>query len=212
MTMEETKIRTRDKVRTRQEILAAATIEFAKSGFEGAKTVVIAKRANVAKRMLYHYFVSKDGLFQAVLEQTYIEIRTAEENLKLTSLDPVEAMADLVKFSFDWFVKHPEFIAILNEENLLGAVHAKSSKTVKKLNMPLVDTITSVLARGEKSGQFRENVDPVELYISIAGISYFYFSNQHTLSAIFTRDLSSKTELVRRRAHVIEVILGFLRP
>lgn len=210
--MDEPKPRTRDRVRTRRQILNAATKEFATKGLEGARTNDIAKRANVSKRMLYHYFMSKDGLFQAVLEQTYAEIRGAEEELELTSLDPIEAMAELVTFSFDWFVDHPEFIPILNEENLLGAVHANSSEAVQRLNMPLVDAISRLLARGEKSGQMRAGVDPVELYISIAGISYFYFSNQHTLSSIFGRDLSSKVEIKRRRAHVVDVILGFLRP
>ena len=210
--MAEVKIRTRDKVRTRQQILEAATVEFAAKGFEGARTDNIAKRANVAKRMLYHYFQSKDGLFQAVLEQTYVKIRTAEENLDLSSLNPEKAMTELVAFSFNWFVEHPEFIAILNEENLLCAVHAKTSNSVRKLNMPLVDTISTLLNRGEKEGVFREGVDPVELYISIAGVSYFYFSNQHTLSAIFARNLTSKSEIKKRRAHVIEVILGYLRP
>jgi AcrR family transcriptional regulator len=206
------KIRTRDRVRTRQQILDAATEEFAAKGFEGARTDEIAKRAKVAKRMLYHYFNSKDGLFQAVLEQTYANIRNAEENLKLSSLDPEKAMTELVVFSFDWFVNHPEFISILNEENLLGAVHAKSSIAVRQLNMPLVDTISTLLKRGEENGQFRPDVDPVELYISIAGVSYFYFSNQLTLSSIFARNLSSKTEIKRRRAHVADLILGFLRP
>lgn len=210
--MDAPKPRTRDRVRTRQQILDAATEEFATKGLEGARTNEIARRANVSKRMLYHYFLSKDGLFQAVLEQTYADIRGAEEELELTSLDPIEAMAELVAFSFDWFVDHPEFISILNEENLLGAVHAKSSESVQRLNMPLVDAISVLLERGEKSGQIRVGVDPVELYISIAGISYFYFSNQHTLSAIFARNLSSKVEIKRRRAHVVEVILGYLRP
>lgn len=210
--MVDAKVRTRDKVRTRQQILEAATVEFAAKGFEGARTDNIAKRANVAKRMLYHYFQSKDGLFQAVLEETYIKIRTAEENLDLSSLDPEKAMAELVAFSFNWFVEQPEFIAILNEENLLGAVHAKTSNSVRQLNMPLVDTISTLLNRGEKAGVFRKGVDPIELYISIAGVSYFYFSNQQTLSAIFARNLTSKSEIDQRRTHVIEVILGYLRP
>lgn len=210
--MDAPKPRTRDRVRTRQQILDAATQEFSTKGLEGARTNEIARRANVSKRMLYHYFLSKDGLFQAVLEQTYADIRGAEDELELTSLDPIEAMAELVAFSFDWFVDHPEFISILNEENLLGAVHANSSDSVRRLNMPLVDAISVLLQRGEKSGQIRVGVDPVELYISIAGISYFYFSNQHTLSAIFARDLSSKVEIKRRRAHVIDVILSYLRP
>ena len=58
---------------------------------------------------------------------------------------------------------------------------------------------------------FRSGVDPVHLYISIAGLSYFYFSNIHTLSVIFARRLDSPAEMAKRRAHAVEVILGYLR-
>lgn len=208
--METVQPRTRNPERTRKQILDAATIEFTKKGIEGARTDEIARAAGVSKRMLYHYFTSKDGLFQAVLEKIYLDIRTAEENLDLIGRDPMEAMAELCTFSFDWFVEHPEFIAILNEENLHGAIHAKASDSVLTLNMPLVDIISKVLHRGVEAGYFRPNVDPVELYISIAGVSYLYFSNLHTLSEIFGRDLSSSDELKKRSDHVVDVILGYL--
>ncbi|MEX1036368.1 MAG: TetR/AcrR family transcriptional regulator [Sneathiella sp.] len=202
--------RTRNPERTRKQILDAATVEFTNKGIEGARTDDIARAAGVSKRMLFHYFNSKDGLFQAVLEKIYLDIRSAEESLDLGGRDPIEAMTELCTFSFEWFSRHPEFIAILNEENLHGAVHAKASNSVMTLNMPLVNTISKLLKRGESAGQFRPDVDPIELYISIAGVSYLYFSNLHTLSEIFGRDLSSAEELKKRRQHVVDVILGYL--
>ena len=202
----------RDRERTRQRILDAAVGEFAAKGLEGARTDHIARLAGVNKRMIYHYFESKDGLFQAVLEKTYATIRGSEARLQLTSRDPVEAMRQLVAFSFDWFLDHPEFIKLLNEENLHLGRHVRGSRSVQSLNLPLVDMISELLERGHGTGQFRGGVDPVQLYISIAGISYFYFSNRHTLSAIFNRDLSDAGAYAARRAHVIDVILGFLRP
>ncbi|MEM7443834.1 MAG: TetR/AcrR family transcriptional regulator [Pseudomonadota bacterium] len=203
---------TRDPERTRASILAAATQEFAAKGLEGARTDDIARRAGANKRMIYHYFGSKEGLFQAVLEDTYAEIRGSEAALQLTSRDPVEAMGQLVAFSFDWFLKHPEFVKLLNEENLHGAAHVRASNVARSLNMPLVELISELLERGAKSGQFRTGVDPVQLYISIAGISYFYFSNRYTLSAIFNRQLEAPGALRERREHVVDIILGYLRP
>ncbi|WDR02898.1 helix-turn-helix domain containing protein [Devosia algicola] len=94
MALDDPKPRTRDRTRTREQILEAARHEFAANGFEGATTDDIARRANVSKRMPYHYFNNKDGLFQAVLERTYAEIRDAEKALELTSRDPMEAMAE----------------------------------------------------------------------------------------------------------------------
>lgn len=203
---------TRDPERTRASILSAATQEFAAKGLEGARTDDIARRSGANKRMIYHYFGSKDGLFQAVLEDTYARIRGSEADLQLTSRDPVLAMGQLVAFSFDWFLRHPEFVKLLNEENLHGAAHVRSSNVARSLNMPLVELISELLERGAASGQFRTGVDPVQLYISIAGISYFYFSNRHTLSAIFNRPLEAPGELRQRRQHVVELILGYLRP
>ncbi len=203
---------TRDPERTRASILSAATQEFAAKGLEGARTDDIARRSGANKRMIYHYFGSKDGLFQAVLENTYARIRGSEADLQLTSRDPVVAMGQLVAFSFDWFLRHPEFVKLLNEENLHGAAHVRSSNVARSLNMPLVELISELLERGAASGQFRTGVDPVQLYISIAGISYFYFSNRHTLSAIFNRQLEAPGALRQRRQHVVDLILGYLRP
>jgi AcrR family transcriptional regulator len=203
---------TRDPERTKARILDAAASEFAAKGLNGARTDEIARAARANKRMIYHYFGSKDGLFQAVLEKTYADIRGNEAALALPSRDPAEAMGQLVAFSFDWFLRHPEFIKLLNEENLYQGEHVRASSMAQALNMPLVDLISDLLKRGEATGQFRTGVDPVQLYISIAGISYFYFSNRHTLSAIFDQELEAPGALRRRRAHVVSVILGYLRP
>ena len=69
-----------------------------------------------------------------------------------------------------------------------------------------------MLARGEKAGVFRAGIDPIQLYISIAGVSYFYYSNIHTLSTIFDRDLRARVALKERAAHVVELMLNAVRP
>ena len=200
----------RNPEQTRRNILSAATAEFAASGLEGGRTDRIAKQAGVAKRMLFHYFGSKEGLFQAVLEANYAEIRSAEEKLQLSSLIPEEAMAELVEFSFNWLLTHPEFVPLLNEANLHKGRHVRASSKVQKLTTPLVERIGDVLKRGAEAGTMRPDVDPVELYLSIAGASYFYFSNRHTLSVIFNRDMMNDAALSHRRQHIVELILGYL--
>ncbi len=57
----------RDPKRTQRRILQAAREEFAEHGPAGARVDRVAQRAGVNKRMIYHYFDSKDGLFRAVL-------------------------------------------------------------------------------------------------------------------------------------------------
>jgi AcrR family transcriptional regulator len=203
--------RQRNPALTARDILVAAREEFCEYGFEGARVDRIAERAAANKRLLYHYFGNKEALYSAVLLDAYREIRRGERELHLQELAPVEAMRKLVGFTFDHFRKNPWFIRLLATENILRAQFVKRMAEIQELHSPMVEQIRTVLAAGQGQGLFRGGVDPVHLYISIAGLSYFYFSNIHTLSVIFDKALSSEAELAARRAHVEEVILGFLR-
>jgi AcrR family transcriptional regulator len=202
---------TRDPERTRAAILAAATQEFTAKGLTGARVDAIASRARVNKRMIYHYFGGKDGLYLAVLEATYAAIRSAELDLHLTDRDPVDGMRELVLFTWRYFIAHPEFLSLLGTENLNQASYLKRSKKIRELHSPLVGMISDLLVRGEKARVFRAGVDPVQLYITIAALGFFYMSNRHTLSTIFGRDLSTPKALDTRGRHIVDVVLGFLR-
>lgn len=202
----------RDPDGTKRRILAAAMHVFSSQGFAGARIADIAAHAGVNKRMLYHYFGDKDALFLVVLENAYSAIRGRERELRLEHLSPEEAMRRLVETTWDHYIEHPEFISLLNSENLHRARHLKRSKRAREMHSPFADMIAKILRRGEVAGIFRSGVDPAELYISIAGLGYFYLSNRFTLSVIFDRDLEAPEQLARRRAHMVEVVLGYLRP
>ena len=142
-------------------------------------------RSGANKRMIYHYFGDKQRLYLSVLERTYEEIRKAETDLKLEELAPKAAMQRLIEFSFDYYTHHPHFIRLLDNENLHKARNLKKSPGIRQRNSPLIGMIRDLLKRGEASGDFRSGIDPAQLYISIAGLGYFYFANIHTLSEIF---------------------------
>jgi AcrR family transcriptional regulator len=200
----------RDPERTRARILEAARTEFARRGLGGARVDQIAARAGSNKRMIYYYFGNKEALFLAALESAYAHIREAEQSLKLSDLDPAAGMRRLVRFTWKYYLAHPEFITLLNSENLHRARHLKKSNEIRALHSPLVALLERLLQRGQRAGVFRRGVDPVQLYISIAALGYFYLSNNHTLSTIFGRDLMQARALKRRLAHVSEVVLGYL--
>ena len=204
--------RVRYPEQTRQRILDAAIVEFSTRGLGGARVDAIALRANVNKRMLYHYFGSKEQLFLAVMEATYEHIRRLESELDLDHHDPAEAMRTFVSFTFHYFLDNQHFIALLNSENLHRARHIRRSQRVRAINNPVINSLHRLLKRGTKCGLFRSGVDPLQIYLSIAGLSYLYFCNIHTLSVIFDRDLASTSALAEREAHVVAVIMGYLRP
>ena len=196
---------------TRQRILDAATREFARYGLGGARVDRIAARAGANKRMLYYYFGDKDRLFLAALEDRYAHIRNAERSLELEHLEPPQAVRRLVQFTWGYFLEHPEFMTLLNSENLHQGRHVRRSRRVREMHSQLVESLRKALRRGEAQGLFRKGVDPVQLYISIAGEGYFYLSNRYTLSRIFDRDLMAPRALAGRARHISDMILNALR-
>lgn len=202
--------RQRNPDRSQNSILAAARDEFAQHGLGGARMDRIAERAGVNKRLIYYYFEDKDRLFQAVLEQAYRHIRDEERQLNLLAVKPAEAVRRLVEFTWDYYLANPEFLSLLNSENLQSARHLQNSRRAREMNSPLIATLGEILERGRKEGTFRGGVDPLQLYVSIAGLAYFYLSNHFTLSAIFGRDLMTAKAKNERLTHMCDVILGYV--
>jgi AcrR family transcriptional regulator len=205
-----TRGRKRNPARTRETILKAAVAEFCSNGFTGARVENISARSGANMRLLYHYFGDKEGLYTAVLDRVYTEVRAEERRLDLGSVDPVEGMRRLIDFTFSFFARHRDYISLLNNENLLRGRFVKRSRAVRPLTLPLLATITDLLQRGFKAGAFRGDVDPMQLHISITALSYFHVSNRYTLSAMFGRDLGADNFMSQRCAHAQSLIMTWL--
>ncbi|WP_299866492.1 TetR/AcrR family transcriptional regulator [uncultured Hoeflea sp.] len=197
----------RDAEATRKRILAAAKKEFAKSGLGGARVDDIAERANANKRMIYHYFGGKEDLFQAVLEEAYTDIRTAEQKLDLDRLPPREALETLVRFTWDYYLKNPEFITLVNSENLHRAKHLKKSEVIPVVSRRFVSMVKTLLDRGVAEGVFRPGIDETQLNITIAAIGYYYLTNRYTGAIVYDRDLMAKDALEQRVDFNIDTVM-----
>jgi TetR/AcrR family transcriptional regulator len=201
----------RDAARTRERILKTATAEFTEKGYDGARVDEIVRRAKISKNLVYHYFDSKEQLFIEVMEGMYRVMRERQAEQSFAGLSPEEGMRKLVTFTFEVFLEQPEVIALLNIENLHKARHIRRSKNIPALYNPLIEAIEDLLHRGQAAGVFRDGVDPVDLYISISGLGYFYLANRHTLGTVFKTDLEAPARIAQRLQHMNEVILGYLR-
>ena len=201
----------RNPDRTREAILLAAKEEFARKGLSGGRVDEIARRSRANKRMIYHYFGNKQGLYLAVLERVYENLRGSERTLDLAGMAPEVAIKRLIEFNFEYCRHHPELISLINNENLHRARHLRQSKKVRQLHSPFVRLIDDILKRGVAQGVFRPGLDPVSLYVSIAAMSFFYFSNTWTLSSIFGRPLGSDSACRRQRQHNVDIVLSAIR-
>src|SRR3979411_110039 len=194
----------------RVRILEDAHKAFANHGLAGARVDRIAVKAGANKRMLYYHVGKKDDLYIAVLEAAYEKIRAEERGLDLEHLAPPEAIRRLIDFTWNYFIRNPEFLALLQTENLARARHLKRSTKVKSMHSPFVEMIRTVVRRGVEGGDFQVSVDPGQLYISIAALGFFYLSNSATLSVIFGRDLLKQEAKDERLEHMVALVLAAL--
>ena len=191
-------------------MLESALLEFSTKGYGGARMDQIVGRTNSNKAMLYHYFGSKEGLYVAVLEEVYAGIRRSEAEIDFDGLAPPDAIRGLVEFTFDYYIKNPSFVRMINNENLHEAAFLKRSESIPALNTSIILKLRRILQRGVDTGDFRDGIDPTDLYISITGLAYTYVSNRHTLSIVFKRDLFRPSMLEARRRTMADMVLRYL--
>lgn len=202
--------RVNDPDGVRRNIVEVATREFAQKGYGGARVDAIAARTRTSKRMIYYYFGSKEGLYLAVLEEAYSAIRRTEATLDLGSLAPEAALRTLVGSTFDYYHEHPEFVRLVMNENIMDGAHMARSTTIGKLNVTVIDALKGIIARGQKAGVFRRDIDPIELHMSISALGIFHVANRATFSLIFRHDMSSPKALATRRAQIVDIVLGYV--
>ena len=200
----------RDPEATRRRILRAAKREFSQFGLGGARVDRIALRAKSNKRMLYHYFGNKEELFSRTLEDAYGAFRLAEAALRLEEDEPLTAIQRLVAFTWQYYLDNPEFITLVNSENLHKAKHLKASQVMDDLNKPFLARMEKLLKRGESQGLFRSGLDSVQVLISLSGLGFHYLTNRHTGAVVYHRDLMELNALEARLRFNIESILRII--
>ncbi|WP_226502649.1 TetR/AcrR family transcriptional regulator [Pseudomonas sp. MWU16-30317] len=185
-------LRSQQAEETRARILKAATKVFSQDGYSGGRIEKISRLAKSNDRMIYYYFKSKEQLFIRVLEGIYAGFNEAESRQRFDLAQPVAALEQLVGFVWDYYGRHPEFISILNSENLHKGKHSRKSPHLLALSGAALDTLAPIIQAGQAQGLFRMDVDVIHTYLMISSLCYFYNSNLHTLGAFLGTDLNSK--------------------
>ncbi|MFZ2386392.1 MAG: TetR/AcrR family transcriptional regulator [Polaromonas sp.] len=203
--------RTNDPARTMAGILEVATQEFSEKGLSGARIDEIAAATKTSKRMIYYYFGSKEGLYLAVLEESYRRMRKIEAEQHLEDLEPEAALRRLVAFTFDHHQGNPGYIRLVMSENMQRGEYLAQSKIIQKLNVPAIESIRKLYERGVALGVFRAGLDPVDIHASISALTFFNVSNQHTFGLIFKRNTQAAKTLAARRDSIIEMVVRYVR-
>jgi len=197
---------------TRESILRAAIRVFARHGFAGGRIEQISRAAKSYDRMIYYYFGSKEGLFIAVIEEIYRRFNEAESKVELDLGKPVEALRTLITFMWSYYCRNPEFITLLNSENLHRGKHISRSMRAREYSSPAISVLDSVLRSGAAKNVFRADVSARDIYLMTAAMGYFYLSNRFTLSAFLGENLEAPDALAHWEAFVIDSVLRVVSP
>ena len=203
-------VKRRDAARTRAELLAEATAAFAAGGYTGTGVDEIAERANTTKRMIYYYFGSKEQLYLSVLENAYRGIREAEQKLEVDGLAPVEALRRLAVLTYDHHLAHEDFIRLVAIENIHRGRFIGQIESLRELNAPALDLLDQLLERGREAGDFRTDVDALDVHLLISSYCVFQVANQHTFGHLFGTDLQDPDRRPHLRAIIGDVVVAWL--
>lgn len=202
--------RTKDAERTKAEIIDAATVEFAALGYAGARVDEVASNTSTTKRMIYYYFGSKEGLFLAVLERAYRQIRETEQQLDVKNLEPIAAMRALAERSFDHHAVHQDFVRLVSIENINEARFLRRIESISSLSTPIVKLVGEILHKGRASGAFRDDVDAVDVHMLISAYCVFPGASGHTFAYLFDRDLRAPSNQERYRRMIGDIVVAWL--
>ena len=205
-------VRERNAQSTRDSILRAAIRIFSRHGYDGGSVEKISSMAKSYDRMIYYYFGSKEGLYIAVIEEIYRRMNEAESLLELDMQQPVKALTRVIHFVVDYYRDHPEFVTLLNTENLHKGKHIAKSLRAREYSSPAISVIGQILANGIAQGVFRKDLMARDLYLLIAANGYFYMSNRYTLSAFLGENMGAPEALSHWKDFVIDTVLRTVNP
>ena len=136
----------------------------------------------------------------------------AEAAIALDASRPVEALTEVIRFVHGYYRRNPDFVTLLNTENLHKGRHIVKSVRAREYSSPAIEIIRQLLASGQAQGLFRPDISARDLYLLIAANGYFYMSNRHTLSAFLGEDLEAPEALAHWEEFVVDTVLRAVAP
>lgn len=188
---------------TRAGILAAAERVFAKDGLDGARIDAIAAAAGVNKALLYYYFKSKDGLYEAVIEDHFRDFNRQALALLAAPDSARSVLLRYVSLYFDFISTRHRYAALYQQ--LMTARGRPLERLVRKYLVPRSTAFKKLLERGARDGEFR-STDARHTTISVVGLIVFYFSAAPVLRMLGHADTYTPANLERRKQEVLDFI------
>jgi AcrR family transcriptional regulator len=197
---------------TYERLLRCALSEFGQKGFEGARLENVARAANVTKQLLYHYFKTKDQLYELVLDRLSEEMLDLVDDERYDTLPPADALGLLVERIINAFSQRSYLTSLDLDQGLLHGRHIHRRSTYLPTVQRFVsDRLAPVLRRGQSSGEFGRTMDPLTFYWMVMSLTTVVFKNRWEMSETMATDFSSNEALKKWEGEVTQFIVAALR-
>lgn len=204
---------------TQANILDAAEEAFATHGYAGARVDAIAAAANVNKRMLYHYFGDKAGLYAAAVNRVARRVLARIERglVEAEVHDPVTALAHLIEVFFDAAHDEPHYVKLMARE---GADEWESQSPLGQEERclalqgameALFRRVLPLLRRGVEQGVLRDDLDLNMVVVLGILLCRAYLLALPRLDALDRRPLATSEGLAWAKRHIVTLLLEGLR-
>ena len=180
----------RNPERTKGRLLRAAIRLFSAKGYHGVSVDEIVGLARTNKRMVYHYFGSKNDIYLAALVEVFSRLSDAEIQVSEEATRPDEKLQHLLAAYFRFLDQNPEFVRLLLWENLAQGRHIGLHPELVNKN-PFMDRFRAIIHEGVATGIFRAPQDIKHLLINFIALCFIYYSNHYSLAISLRMNLDS---------------------
>ncbi len=187
----------------RRQILDAAVRVFARQGFNACRVSDIAREANVAYGLVYHYFDSKDQVLNELFVERWSLLLQAIEEIDSRPVAPREKLDAVAGFIIDSYRHDPELMKVI----IIEVTRAANSFT--RTHLPEIrqayDLIAKIVRDAQSAGVFRADVDP-----DFASMWFYGAIEQLLTGWVFEIIPHGDGDFERARTMVVETICGGL--
>jgi AcrR family transcriptional regulator len=157
--------------RTRAALIGAATAMLLDRGFEGTTLALLAQRVRVTKGAIYHHFPDKEALLRAVMEHVR---RTWEREVGAhvaQAGDALEQLGALFDRQAHLIDEEPALCLLVTGLTLQSRSLGRGlAGVVERITEDLTELVRGLLARGQRAGDVRRDLDARELARAVVAI------------------------------------------
>ncbi|WP_394833341.1 TetR/AcrR family transcriptional regulator [Pendulispora rubella] len=218
--------RERNAAETRQRILNAAEVEFAKKGYDGARLGQIARSADVQQALIHHYFDDKRGLYREVIERALDAMSLESWDVVHRFTEPLDAtrIPELVRAFVDLLmwqsVKHRMVYAIMRHASAAASdgdipddvPDALIRKVMHEKTKPVFDAVVGLIEALIQKGYLKSDVHPRHLCISTLALVWITVQDERLVRTLWSVDVRSPEFVHDRKEEIVKTILARVLP